>query len=465
MILLRAMTWALLVCSLLFAGCSNDPSDAPSPVVSAPTFSPTPGTFVVAQSVALTTSTAGASIRYTIDNTTPTETTGTLYTGTITVSSTTTIKAIASKTGMANSPVSTGTFTITPAAASDSWLSTSTIAAPSSRQEHKAIWTGSRMIIWGDASGGALYNPADNSWTAMSTTNAPTDTDGSAVWTGSRMIVWGGFASPGFGSNAGAAYDPDTNTWTPIAAPGTLAGRYRHAAAWTGSEMIVWGGCSGGNLYTNTGSAYNPALDSWRDLPTSNGPSARVDAVAVATLGNAVTGTGPLGGNMKVIVWGGHDGTFPQGSGAVYDINSNSWSPMTDTGAPSGRRNHTVIWTGTQVIIWGGGDLSNTANNGARYNPVTDTWNSVTTTGAPVRRCYHTAVWSGTKMIIWGGENATDWVLASGGVYDPSLDEWAATSTTDAPSRRSLHTAVWTGTQMIVWGGNNGGDTGGRYTP
>jgi hypothetical protein len=80
--------------------------------VSAPTFSPAPGSYASAQSVTLSTSTPGASIRYTTDGSTPTSTTGTVYTVPIAVSATTTINAIAYLTGWADSAVTSGTYTI-----------------------------------------------------------------------------------------------------------------------------------------------------------------------------------------------------------------------------------------------------------------------------------------------------------------------------------------------------------------
>jgi len=87
------------------------------PTVATPTFSPAPGTFTSAQSVALSDTTAGAAIYYTLDGTTP-STTSTLYSTAIPVSATTTIKAIAVASGFATSALATGTYTINlPAAA------------------------------------------------------------------------------------------------------------------------------------------------------------------------------------------------------------------------------------------------------------------------------------------------------------------------------------------------------------
>ena len=84
----------------------------PQAPVAAPTFSPIPGTYIPAQTVTIGTATSGASIRYTTDGSTPSETAGTLYSGPMTVSATTTIKAIAYASGMPDSTVATATFTI-----------------------------------------------------------------------------------------------------------------------------------------------------------------------------------------------------------------------------------------------------------------------------------------------------------------------------------------------------------------
>jgi hypothetical protein len=83
----------------------------------APSFSPAPGTYGSSTQVTLSTTTAGASIYYTTDGTTPT-TSSSKYLGPITIQSTTTIKALAAAQNLANSAVTTGAYTIeTPAAA------------------------------------------------------------------------------------------------------------------------------------------------------------------------------------------------------------------------------------------------------------------------------------------------------------------------------------------------------------
>ena len=82
-----------------------------SQVAATPTFSPAAGTYTSAQSVTLSDSTAGASIYYTTDGTTPT-TSSTKYTSAINVASTATIKAIAAAAGFSQSAVATAAYTI-----------------------------------------------------------------------------------------------------------------------------------------------------------------------------------------------------------------------------------------------------------------------------------------------------------------------------------------------------------------
>ena len=78
--------------------------------VEAPTITPNGGTYTAAQEVTLACATEGAIIYYTLDGSDPT-TNSTVYTAPFTVSSTTTVKAMAAAEGMSNSIVVSATFT------------------------------------------------------------------------------------------------------------------------------------------------------------------------------------------------------------------------------------------------------------------------------------------------------------------------------------------------------------------
>lgn len=82
-----------------------------APATAPPTFSPPPGAFSAAQTVALSSATPGAAIYYTIDGSTPT-TASTLYTAPLAISATKTINAFAIAPEDTPSPAATGIYTI-----------------------------------------------------------------------------------------------------------------------------------------------------------------------------------------------------------------------------------------------------------------------------------------------------------------------------------------------------------------
>lgn len=86
----------------------------------APTFSPAAGSYGVAQTVTIASTTEGTTIRYTKDGTTPTDAYGTLYTAPLSVDATMTIKAIAYRSGWTASAVSTSSYVLS--AASSNWV-------------------------------------------------------------------------------------------------------------------------------------------------------------------------------------------------------------------------------------------------------------------------------------------------------------------------------------------------------
>jgi fibronectin type 3 domain-containing protein len=103
--------------NLFTSDFSNEPPGA-TPINNAcarPTFANSTG---ATTSVTLATATSGASIRYTTNGTTPTSTTGTLYAAAFTVTPSMTVKAIAYKSGMSDSPIATALYNLPTADAS-----------------------------------------------------------------------------------------------------------------------------------------------------------------------------------------------------------------------------------------------------------------------------------------------------------------------------------------------------------
>ncbi len=353
----------------------------------------------------------------------------------------------------------------------DSWGPITTAGAPQGREAGTAVWTGSRMVVWGgsynDFTGtravqtGGRYDPASDTWAPTTIAGAPeARTRHTAVWAGSRMIVWGGIAYDGGPHvfRSGGRYDPSADAWTPTTEDGAPQARSDHTAVWTGQELVVWGGYGGGPLLAS-GGRYDPATDSWRSTSTDTAPSARSGHVAAWT-------------GSRMVVWGGSQvGGYPD-TGGRYDPVSDSWTPTYSPNAPSPREFPTAVWTGTVMIVWGGVYAEEPLATGGRYDPLTDSWSPTTMTGVPGARVHHTAVWTGSRMIVWGGEPIRQPMENKGGRYDPILDAWQETTYVGAPEQRRFFTAVWTGSHMVIWGGLGSIasppvtlDSGSRYDP
>lgn len=95
----------------IFTSCKKDKDDEPTPTVSNPTFTMPSGTYNNDISVGMACATDGASIYYTTDGSTPSSS-STKFTSNITISETTTLKAISCKDGYNDSGIVEATYTI-----------------------------------------------------------------------------------------------------------------------------------------------------------------------------------------------------------------------------------------------------------------------------------------------------------------------------------------------------------------
>lgn len=233
------------------------------------------------------------------------------------------------------------------------------------REFGTVVWTGRLVLIWGglrnDSSGaltylgdGARFDPTTNSWSLIAAAGAPTPrARHSAVWTGTRMLIWGGERSGGVVGD-GASYDPDGDTWTPVSSVGAPSPRNAHAAGWTGHEMVVLGGASGTDL--SDGGRYDPESDGWRRLqaPSSISPSQHL-----VWTGSAIA------------AWG---FSSDEGWGALFDPSTNVWTRMgaLPSGFVTDRVPESWTWTGSGVLLWGGysaAEPSLAYGDGAVFSP------------------------------------------------------------------------------------------------
>lgn len=90
-------------------GAAGDPLSTPT---AAPVFNPAAANYAGPLNVTITSATSNATIRYTTNGATPTSTNGTIYSAPVAINSTATLKAIAYKSGLLDSTVTSGLYEI-----------------------------------------------------------------------------------------------------------------------------------------------------------------------------------------------------------------------------------------------------------------------------------------------------------------------------------------------------------------
>ena len=169
------------------ATIKGTPAEATQPekqTVASPAITPASGTYTEAQDVTITCATQGAKIYYTTDGSAPTES-STLYAGKITVSETTTIKAIAVKDGMNDSEVVSVTITIN---ADDSGDPVETkVAAPAFSVQSGTLDKTTEITISSETEGAEIYYTVNGS--TPSSTNVPKKAQSIKYTPGSKIKV------------------------------------------------------------------------------------------------------------------------------------------------------------------------------------------------------------------------------------------------------------------------------------
>lgn len=372
----------------------------------------------------------------------------------------------------------TWSFKVGPQPTSNIWFPTSTVNAPEARAGHCAVWTGTEMIVWGGwtdrsvmgstfLNTGGKYNPTNDLWTSITTTNAPLPWYYECFWTGSDLITWATQTSLPFGRK----YNPATDTWSamsttnaPFPNGGDTTKLNNITAVWSGTELIVWDGHS---AVGGAGGRYNPVNDTWSSISKLNAPTANYGFSSVWT-------------GSEMLMWGGS--LFPDpvvNIGWRYNPASDVWTAITAVGDPQARKNHQAFWTGSEMIVWGGFD-SNLVfqDSGGGYNPVTGSWTAISPSGFSFLSTGQfidfwtriPSVWTGSEMLVWLGD-----FVQMGAKYNPATDLWVPMRMDRSPTRRHSSSAVWTGSEMIIWGGEwpnsatapryTSTNTGGRYLP
>lgn len=328
---------------------------------------------------------------------------------------------------------------------------------PSGREGAIGLWTGTEALIWGGYSffgfsvnmfnDGSKYNPSTDTWTPISTVNAPgRRAYPSAVWTGSEMLIWGGIDSmytqidgsvvPTI-TNDGGRYNPSTNTWTSMNTTGAPSPRAQLTGVWTGSYMVVWGGTGLISIFEN-GGRYNPASNSWTSIPTGTpGPGADGSTRLFWT-------------GTHVLVLGNED------SIGRYQPNTNTW--VASAKFPGGFYDKTAaIWTGSELWVY-----INFSNQIYKYNPTTNIWSGPTAIvggGPDPNFIIRTAVWSDAELILYGFIRDANNKITQNRYYryNPGLNSFISSGNEIIIHNQLVDFGVLffkAGSMIIKWGGS-----------
>jgi hypothetical protein len=232
------------------------------PQAATPVFSPAVGTYSGSVAVSITDSSSGATIFYTTDNSSPT-TSSTKYTGAFTLTSSATVKAIATASGFGQSNIATAAYTLA-----------FSKAAPPAINPASATYTGSVAVTITDSSSGAsIFYTTDSSTPTTSSTrySGPFSLTSSA--TVKAIATASGFSESNL---AAAIYTVVAQAATPVFSP--LAGTYTGAVG-----VSITDSSSGASIFYTTDSSTPTTSSTKYTGPFMLSSSATVKAIATAS--------------------------------------------------------------------------------------------------------------------------------------------------------------------------------------
>jgi hypothetical protein len=207
-------------------------SSSPNATVATPTFNPDAGAVSAGQTVTISTTTANATIYYTLDGTQPAASvTGATakYAAPITITAAITIKAIATASGFANSDTASAAYTLTSAA-----------ATPTFSPAAGAVASGSTVTISTTTAGATIYYTTDGTAPGAATTKYTAPIPITAATTIKAMATAPGFADSAVASATYAILAPAaTPTFSPLAGAVT-AGTAVTISTTTANAMIFY---------------------------------------------------------------------------------------------------------------------------------------------------------------------------------------------------------------------------------
>ena len=427
--------------------------------VGTPTFSPSQGSYNSAQTLSITSTTAGNTICFTTNGDTPacavgSCTTGIQYTGSITVSSVTTVKAQACATGLLDSQVNSAVYNVDTAPPSMP-LDLTILRNLTDFTSANASWNASTdnvtaqpniiyQICQSTISGSCASN-----FIATYTTN-PGATSFAISGLATNVLYYyvmraiddlGNVSSP---SSESTIRDYN-NIFTATGSMGSARQRHTATLLPDGKVLITGGGVSTAEIFDPAG---NAGVGSF---------------TATGSMGSArFAHTATLLPNGKVLITGGHNGTNTLSSAEIFDPAGNGGvGSFTTTGSMgSARYIHTAtLLPNGKVLITGGHNGVTVVPSAEIFDPAGGVGFFTATGSMGSAKYIHTAtLLPNGKVFVAGGSNGAA-LLSSVEIFDPAGNGGVGsfTATGSMGSARYIHTAtLLPNGKVLITGGHNG---------
>lgn len=265
----------------------------------------------------------------------------------------------------------------------------------------------------------------------------------------SRWFVWGGLNEFGLAVSAGAVFDANSTSWSPLVSLDEPEARWQHLQIMVGDQMLVHGGRSSKlstGLLASAG-LYDTNRGRWKALRGVTGSVARAAHSGLH-----------LPGTTSVLLFGGRTSQGFSNEFELYDVATDTFDPDATQNLQSlltPREQSQMCLAGRYIIVWGGMNQGGALADGLRI----DMHNSLTALRLPegLSGRYAFSMTSiGDRIAIFGGKNTQGNDLDDGAIYDPVSNTWEFLPASMAVKPRHQHAGIWTGEELVVAGGLTG---------
>lgn len=326
--------------------------------------------------------------------------------------------------------------------------------APSPRAAHSALWTGTKMLIWGGEAeingetlaDGGIYDPVTDSWQALPTAGSPSGrTSAFAAMVAGKAVVWGGNrvikedpVRPTFLLKEladGAFFEMTTQEWTslpPLPDDATKAEKFYDFGV-LADRFVVF-------------RTLNAETTPYSIAPGEQVWTAHTKAPAWTVIRKFLPTSGSVG-----FFW-----DERHSRGFVYDLSTDKWTAVQQQGAPPWLSAIQITSIADKQFmvygqIWDQAKNERTDTVAYTYDAATNTWSALSTEGAA-----DSYIASGGRPTFCGGV-AIFFSLGDdttiGRAYEKTRNQWRDLRGASDLNKQESFSSVCAGSELIFWGG------------